>query len=117
MKRPHSRYRVETMPSAPLTPNQKPNPVLPAPTFKYGSRTHTLLSYAKMRKKPFSIMDARGVIRRYKNDYEVKKSLEVLEKNGSVKKINSSEWQITPTGTQQIYDFAGRKGGREVYSD
>ena len=117
MKRPHSRYRVETMPSAPLTPNQKPAPVLPAPTFKYGSCTYTLLCYAKMRKKPLSITDARSVIKRYKNDYEVKRSFEVLEKNGSVKKVNQSKWQITPTGTQQVYDFAKRKSGREVYAD
>lgn len=117
MKRLHSRYRVEIMPSAPQTPHQKPTPVLPAPTFKYGSCTHTLLRYAKMRKNPLSIPDVRSVIKRYKNDYEVKRSFEVLERNGSVKKINQSEWQITPIGVEQVYDFVRRKGGREGYAD
>jgi hypothetical protein len=97
------------MPSPPATPNQKPNPVLPAPTFKYGSNTYVVLAFAKMKKKPFSIFDIRKLTGRYKNDYEVKRSLDVLENNKSVKKINETEWQITATGVQQVLDFACRK--------
>lgn len=96
------------------TPNQIPKSISPVPTFKYGSRTHTLLCYAKMRKTPFSVLNARSVITRYKNDQEVKTSLEVLERNGSVKRVDDLQWQVTTTGTQQVYDMIKRKGKLEV---
>lgn len=99
------------------TPNQKPKPKLPAPTFKYGSGTYVILTYAKMVKKPFSIVKIRSLTARYTNDYEVKRSLDVLEKNGSVVKVGESQWQITPVGIQQVYDFALRKGISQVHGD
>jgi hypothetical protein len=97
------------MPSPPATPNQKTKPVLPAPTFKYGSNTYVLLAYAKMKKTPFSVVNVRALTGRYKNDYEVKRSLEVLINNKSVRKINDEQWQITATGVQQVIDFARRR--------
>lgn len=105
------------MPSPPATPNQKAKPVLPAPSFKYGSNTYIVLSYAKMKKKPFSIANIRALTGRYKNDHEVKRSLEVLEKNGSVRKVNQDEWQITAIGVQQVLDFARRKPSSHLHGD
>jgi hypothetical protein len=105
------------MPSPPATPNQKAKPVLPAPTFKYGSNTYVVLAYAKMKKKPFSISNVRTLTGRYKNDYEVKRSLDVLEKNKSVRKINQTEWQVTATGVQQVLDFARRNSPSHLQAD
>lgn len=105
------------MPSPPATPNQKPKPELPEPTFKYGSATYIVLTYAKMVKKPFSIMSIRKLTGRYKNDYEVKRSLDVLERNGSVVKVGDNKWQVTPVGIQQVYDFARRKPSSHVHGD
>jgi hypothetical protein len=103
------------MPSPPATPNQKPLPVLPKPTFKYGSNTYVVLAFAKTIKKEFSIFDVRNFTARYNSDYEVKRSLDVLEKNESVTKINPEQWKITPKGVTQVYDFARRKGSSVAY--
>lgn len=97
------------MPHPPATPNQKPKPALPPPSFKYGSNTYVVLSYAKVCKRPFSIQDIRNFTARYTTDYEVGRSLVVLEKNLSVNKVNPDQWEITQTGIQHIYDFARRK--------
>jgi hypothetical protein len=105
------------MPSVPLKPNQKLKPVLSSPTFKYGSNTYVVLAFAKMKKNKFSISDIRKLTGRYKTDYEVKRSLEVLERNKSVRKVNQHEWQITATGVQQIIDFSRRKDSPNNLSD
>lgn len=84
-------------------------PVLPAPTFKYGSNTYVCLAYAKMTGKNFSIADIRKFTNRYTGDYDVKRSLAVLERNGSIVVSSPETWVITPTGVQQIYDFAKRR--------
>lgn len=105
------------MPSPPSTPNQKPKPALAAPTFKYGSNTYVVLAYAKVAKRPFGIRDIRSFTARYTNDYEVGRSLSVLEKNLSVKKVNQDQWEITQTGIQHIYDFARRKNLSLVHGD
>lgn len=96
------------MPSDYIT-KPKTKPKLPAPSFKYGSSTYVVLAYAKMRNKPFSIENIRDFTARYTNDYEVKRSLEVLLKNGSVQIVGSDLWEITPKGIQQVLDFAGRR--------
>jgi hypothetical protein len=96
------------MPQKPATPNQKPKPVFPAPSFKDGSSTYVVLCYAKMKNKEFGIDDVRGITSRYTSDYEVKRSLEVLVKNGSLSVIGS-KWKITPKGVQQVFDFASRR--------
>lgn len=97
------------MPQKPATPNQKPKPVLPAPSFKDGSSTYVVLCYAKMKNKEFSIDDIRSITARYTNDYEVKRSLDVLLKNGSVSVVKENLWKITPKGIQQVFDFASRR--------
>jgi hypothetical protein len=84
-------------------------PVLPAPTFKDASSTHVILGFAKSVKRPFSVQDVRNFTARYTNDRDVVRSLEVLEKNGSVAKCNETTWQITPKGIQHIYDFVMRR--------
>ena len=88
---------------------QTGKPVFPAPTFKDASSTHTTLGYAKSVKRPFSVQDVRNFTARYTNDRDVVRSLEVLEKNGSVAKCNETTWQITPRGIQHIYDFVMRR--------
>ena len=88
---------------------RKTKPVLPPPTFKYGSNTYVCLAYAKMTGKHFSIEDIRKFTNRYTGDYEVKRSLAVLERNGSIVASSPETWVITPTGVQQIYDFAKRR--------
>jgi hypothetical protein len=97
------------MPQKPATPNQKPKPVFPAPSFKDGSSTYVVLCYAKMKNKEFGIDDVRGITSRYTSDYEVKRSLEVLVKNDSLYVISSNKWKITPKGIQQVFDFASRR--------
>jgi hypothetical protein len=97
------------MPQKPATPNQKPKPVLPAPSFKDGSSTYVVLCYAKMKNKEFGIEDVRSITARYTSDYEVKRSLEVLIKNGSLSLVSNNAWKITPKGIQQVFDFASRR--------
>jgi hypothetical protein len=97
------------MPQKPATPNQTPKPVFPAPSFKYGSSTYVVLCYAKMKNKEFGIEDVKGITSRYTSDYEVKRSLDVLVKNGSLSTIGSNMWKITPKGIQQVFDFASRR--------
>lgn len=109
-----SRYHLCLMNT---TTRQNAKPVLPPPTFKYGSSTYVLLAYAKMVKKPFSIVNVRALTARYKNDKEVRRSLEVLEKNNSVQKVDDNRWQVTQTGVQQVYDFARRKGASVVHDN
>lgn len=96
------------MPSEYIT-KPKSKPKLPPPSFKYGSNTYVVLAYAKMKNKNFSIEDVRSVTARYTNDYEVKRSIEVLLKNGSVVSVKDGFWKITPKGIQQIFDFASRR--------
>ena len=88
---------------------QTGKPVLPVPTFKDSSSTHITLGFAKSVKRPFSVQDVRNFTARYTNDRDVVRSLEVLEKNGSVAKCNETTWQITPRGIQHIYDFVMRR--------
>jgi hypothetical protein len=96
------------MPSAPNPPG-KPKPKLPAPSFQYGSNTYMTLSYAKMIRKPFDIPAVRSFNFKYQNDYEVRRSLHVLVKNGSLQKLEDDKWIITPLGVQHIFDFAARR--------
>lgn len=67
------------------------------------------LAYAKMVNKPFGIINIRQFTYRYKTDYEVKRSLDVLVKNGSIKKVTEDTWEITPKGITHVYDFAKRR--------
>lgn len=96
------------MPSEYIT-KPKAKPKLPPPSFKYGSNTYVVLAYAKMKNKSFSIEDIRSVTARYTKDYEVKRSIEVLLKNGSVSQVGEESWKITPKGIQQVFDFASRR--------
>ena len=60
-------------------------------------------------KLPFSVQDVSNFTARNTHDRDVVRSLEVLEKNGSVAKCNETTWQITPRGIQHIYDFVMRR--------
>lgn len=93
----------------PPTPNQKPKAVLPEPSFKYGSNTHLLLTYAKSINKDFTIENVRSFTARYSNNHEVNRSIEVLLKNGSIKKTGENQWKITTVGIHQVFDFARRR--------
>lgn len=91
------------------TKQQTGKPVLPAPTFKYSSSTYVVLAYAKLVKRPFSVRNVRDFTARFTRDSDVIRSLEVLERNGSVTRVNDGSWQVTPKGVQHVYDFALRR--------
>lgn len=88
---------------------QNGKPALPAPTFKYSSSTYVVLAYAKLVNRPFSVKDIRNFTAKFTSNYDVVRSLKVLEKNGSVTMVQENLWQVTPVGIQQIYDFPLRR--------
>lgn len=99
------------------TTDRQVKPVLPPPTFKYGSNTYICLVYAKMTGKNFSIQDIRKFTNRYTNDHDVKRSLQVLEKNGSIERTANGYWKVTPKGVTHVYDFAKRRAATSSPSD
>ena len=91
------------------TPYQEPLTVLPEPSFKHGSSTYVLLTFAKSMNRPFSVSDIRNCTARYSSDYEVKRSIAVLIKNNSLEVVDEEHWKITSDGIHQVFDFARRR--------
>lgn len=87
----------------------KAKPVLKAPTFKYGGSSYVVLTYAKMKKAPFTVENILGFTSKMSSARDVGRAVEVLLKNDSIKKVTVDSWIVTPTGIQQIYDFAARR--------
>jgi hypothetical protein len=84
-------------------------PKLPAPSFRYASNTYVLLAYAKMKNKPFTVEAVRNFNLKYSENSQVTRAIKVLLNNGSISKVTEDSWIITPTGIQQIIDFAARR--------
>jgi hypothetical protein len=83
--------------------------VLPPPTFKYGGRSYVLLSYAKMKNKPFGIESVLRFTGRFVTNKDVRRSAKVLIENGSLVEVSEDMWRITPDGAQQLIDFRTRR--------
>lgn len=87
----------------------KMKPVMKAPTFKYGGSSYVVLAYAKIKKTPFTVENILGFTSKISNSRDVGRAIEVLLKNGSIKKVTDTSWVVTPVGLQQVYDFASRR--------
>lgn len=93
-----------------MGPPAKNKPVLAAPTFRYGSSSYVALAYAKTKNKtPFGIDNLLNFSSRFSNNRDIKRTLEVLISNGSIKEVEKDLWLITPKGRQHILDFASRR--------
>ena len=96
------------MPSKYIT-KAKTKPVLKAPTFKYGGNSYVVLAYAKIKKAPFTVENVLSFTSKMGSTRDVRRAVEVLLKNGSIKKVTAESWVVTPAGLQQVYDFASRR--------
>lgn len=84
--------------------------VMPPPQFKHTSYTYNVLKMAKFFKGPFTkdrIMNLRcgehDTAEQRKDIAEkTRKSLAVLERNGLIKRMSATEWEITNKGIQYI---------------
>jgi hypothetical protein len=88
---------------------QSDSPVLPRPSFIEGSLAHKILSYAIVLNKAFTPKELQNLMGVQQKPSDLKRSLLVLEKNGSVAKLNEEYWAVTRKGIQQFYDFRARK--------
>ena len=82
-------------------------PSPPKPTFKFGSTTHIVLSYAYVYDKALTLDDFQRLSKNsFRDKGEIKKSLLVLVSNKSVAPLNDTHWRITPLGVRQVIELA-----------
>jgi hypothetical protein len=108
----HKAIRHTTRPRYQQRTNSLPvssNPVLPQPSFNHGSLSHSILLFAREIDKAFTIENVKRFLRGEKTPYEISRALEVLVKNKSIEKLNSTYWTITRTGLYQLNDMSIRR--------
>ena len=76
---------------------------------KYGSLTHYMLNYAKMKSRiadgTFSIDEYREFRQKLDNPTNLRRSVGILEKYGHIQKVSSNRYRFTEKGGQCIVNL------------
>lgn len=74
-------------------------------SIKQDSRTHDLLSLAKVLRKPFTVAEVMHVLGKFEKPSRVGESANVLIKHGFLVRLDDGKYQITSSGIAKLYDM------------